>query len=140
MFDVFSVPERTPEGRYQMTFFVHGLRHRGESAQSVAQALLPGERLELRPDPENPADPEALAVFARGTHIGFAPRYLRGDLNTLDQANKGQGAAAVTRVNQAPTPMQLRVLAPYGAPWPEAFRPFAAPDFEPLRSDLAAVA
>jgi hypothetical protein len=140
VFEVFAAPEPTEDGRYRMPFFVQGLRHRPEAAQALAQQLEPGERLEQRPDPEDPADTEALAVFARGTHVGFAPRYLRRDLRALDLARPGQGVLAVTRVNPAPTPMQFRVLAVYEAPWPEGFRPFSASEFEPLRPDLAAVA
>jgi hypothetical protein len=140
VFEVFATPEPTEDGRYRMPFFVHGLRHRLEPARALAEQLAPGERLELRLDPENPADAEALAVFARGTHIGFAPRYLRRDLRALDLANPGLGSLTVTRVNLPPTPMQFRVLATYEAAWPEGFRPFAEPEFEPLRPDLAAVA
>ncbi len=63
----------------------------------VAEGLEVGAPLSLRPDPENPEDPEALAVFAQEAHIGFAPRYLRSDLNTLSQADPGQTAIVVTR-------------------------------------------
>jgi hypothetical protein len=140
VFEVFARPEPTEDGRYRMPFFVHGLRHRPEAAQALVEQLAPGEALELRLDPLNPADAEALAVFARDTHIGFAPRYLRRDLRALDLANQGPGSLTVSRVNLAPTPMQFRVLATYEAPWPAGFRPFAGPEFEPLRPDLAAVA
>lgn len=140
VFEVFAAPELTAEGRYEMPFFVHGLRHRGETAQALADQLEPGERLEHRPDPENPSDPEALAIFARRTHIGFAPRYLRRDLRTIEQACPGEVSLSVTRVNPVPTPMQFRVLATYEAPWPEGFQPFSGSEFAPLRPDLAAVA
>lgn len=140
MFEVFSVPERTPEERYRMAFFVHGLRHRSDEAQAVAQQLRPGEHLDLRPDPKNPEDEEALKVIARGEHVGFAPRYLLRDLHILRQANADDTSFTVTRVNPAPTPLQFRVLTSFEAPWPRDFRPFAGPEFAPLRPDLPAVA
>ena len=140
VFEVFAAPEPSEDGRYRITFFVHGLRHRPPASQAIAEELRAGERLEPRPDPENPSDPEALAIFARGQHVGFAPRYLRSDLRSLEEASPGQGWLTVVRVNPTPTPMQFRVLASYEAPWPERFRAFSEPAFEPLRSDLAAVA
>jgi hypothetical protein len=82
---------------------------------------------------------EELAIFARRTHIGFAPRYLRRDLGTIEQACPGDGSLTVTRVNPAPTPMQFRILASFESTWPEGFRPFSGSDFASLRPDLAAV-
>lgn len=140
MFEVFAAPERTEDGRYRMPFFVHGLRHRGADAQRLAERLSPGTAIELRPDPENPEDSQALAVFAAGTHIGFAPRYLRRDLQTVHDASPTESRVTVTRINPAPTPMQFRVLATVDARWPEGFRAFAGREFAPLRPDLAAVA
>lgn len=140
VFEVFAAPEPAEDARYRISFFVHGLRHRPPASQAMAEELQVGERLEPRPDPVNPSDREAMAVFARGLHIGYAPRYLRRDLHALEEASPGMGSVAVVRVNRAPTPMQFRVLAAYEAPWPGGFRPFSEPAFEPLRSDLAAVA
>jgi hypothetical protein len=111
-----------------------------DTPQAATQQLQPGEELELSPDPENPEDSEALAVRARGLHVGFAPRYLLRDLHTLRQANPAHSSLTVTRVNLPPTPLQFRLLAAFEAPWPQDFRAFAGPEFEPLRSDLAAVA
>ena len=35
---------------------------------------IPGEVIELRPEPKNPADPRAIAVYsARGIQIGYVP-------------------------------------------------------------------
>ncbi len=140
MFEVFSAPERTPDARYRMTFFVHGLRHRTEKALAVALELEPGERLHLQPDPGNPEDQEALKVIGRGEHVGFVPRYLLRDLHSLRLAGADDTMVAVTRVNPPPAPLQFRVLTSFDAPWPEGFRPFAGPEFLPLRTDLPAVA
>jgi hypothetical protein len=140
MFEVFAAPDPTPDGRYRMPFFVHGLRHRAVEAQRLATQLTPRTPIELRPDPENPEDKEALAVFAHGAHIGFAPRYLRRDLQTVTDRAPAESRISVTRVNPPPTPMQFRVLATFDGPWPVEFRPFSGPEFAPLRPDLAAVA
>jgi len=39
VFEVFARPERTQSGRYQMPFFVHGMRHRPAGAQALAERL-----------------------------------------------------------------------------------------------------
>ncbi len=140
MFEVFSVPERTPEGRYRMTFFVHGIRHRPEVAQALALGLRAGELRNLESDPENPEDSDALKVVVHGQQIGFVPRYLLRDLHTLRAADLGATLLSVRRVNPPPTPLQFRVLASFDSPWPQGSRPFAGPEFSPLPSDLAVVA
>lgn len=47
--------------------FYHGLA-------AVAGAIAPGERLQLRPEPENPHDRFAVAVLRRGAKLGYVPR------------------------------------------------------------------
>jgi hypothetical protein len=141
-FEVFPEPERTAGPGFQTTFFVHGLRHRSEPAALEALRLTTGSEVWLEPDAANPVDPDALEVTTdRGTHIGFAPRYLCRDLRLLRENAPVQAKALVRRVNLPPTPMQFRVLCTFEAPWPDGFRPFAGPDFAPIRSTaVAAVA
>lgn len=54
-------------------FDVAGTSHRKEALQD--SAFSPGKRLAILPDPANPADPKALAVWdsAHKLHIGFVP-------------------------------------------------------------------
>jgi len=134
MFEVFPLPERTTAGRYDASFFVHGLSHRPAEAQDEASRLRPEDRLELAPEPGNPEDPHALRVLATGTHLGFVPRYLCGDIHSLRAASEESVRVAVRRVNLPPTPMQFRLLCAIAAPWPAGFRPLSSPDFEPLHS------
>lgn len=47
-------------------------RGRGPSRRFEIQLCEPGEAIELRPEPTNPADPRAVAVFScRGVQIGY---------------------------------------------------------------------
>lgn len=47
---------------------------RGPTRRFEIALCKPGERIELRPEPRNPADPRAVAVFsARGIQIGYVP-------------------------------------------------------------------
>jgi hypothetical protein len=47
-------------------------RHHGEAL--AADAAAPGKPLELRRDPENEHDPNAIAVLAAGEQVGWVPR------------------------------------------------------------------
>jgi hypothetical protein len=136
MFEVFPVPEPTPAGRYESAFFVHGLRHRGPAAEDEARRLHAGDPVVLEPEPENPEDPRALRVstVARGTHLGFVPRYLCDDVHFLRENARDDVQARVRRVNLPPTPAQFRVLCSLDAPWPAGFRPVSNPDFEQLHA------
>lgn len=40
-------------------------------------------RVEFRPEPTNPVDPQAVAVWMRGTRIGYAPRKLAPGLRKI---------------------------------------------------------
>jgi hypothetical protein len=75
-----------------------------------------------------------IQTLVRGVHIGFVPRYLCQDLHALLSAAGQQAQARVQRVNLPPAPAQFRVLCFLDSPWPQAFRPFASPDFAALHS------
>lgn len=49
-----------------------GFRH--HAAPKVWPALSRGCRLSLRPESDNPYDPEAVAVYWRGAKLGYLPR------------------------------------------------------------------
>lgn len=141
MFEVFPVPTPSPDGRYESTFFVHGLRHRGPEAEEEARRLAPGDPLVLQPDAENPHDARALRILStpRGTHLGFVPRYLCDDVHHLSAAAGQAGVnVRVRRINAPPTPAQFRVLCSLDAPWPDGLRALSHPDFELLHSPVLA--
>ena len=46
----------------------------------VAHKLRPGKKLKLRPEPDNPYDPNAVAVLCGKTKIGYVPRAKNGML------------------------------------------------------------
>ena len=45
----------------------------GSNRQSAVAWCDRGEVVELRPEPRNPHDPRAIAVFARGQQLGYLP-------------------------------------------------------------------
>lgn len=133
MFEVFAAPEPR-EGRYECSFFVHGIRHRGAEAEEEANRLSHGDRLILQEEPSNVEDSQAFQVLISesGTHLGYVPRYLSDDIHILRNAGDNQVSVRVQRVNQAPTPVQFRLLCRLDSPWPQYFKPFDRPEFESL--------
>jgi hypothetical protein len=60
---------------------VAGARFHDEALQSDGAA--PGRTLLLRPEPDNPHDPNAIAVDTEdGQHLGFVPRELASDMDS----------------------------------------------------------
>lgn len=58
---------------------VAGARFHEEALQSDGAS--PGSRLVLRPEPENPHDPDAVAVDTeQGEHLGFVPRDMAAEV------------------------------------------------------------
>jgi HIRAN domain len=61
----------------ELTLFIAGAdfpNRRGPTRRFELKLCAPGEPVELRPEPRNPADPNAIAVFsARGVQLGYVP-------------------------------------------------------------------
>lgn len=51
-----------------------GARFRGNEAIKLVRQLQRGELLTLKPEKDNPHDPQAIAVFCGKTQIGYVPR------------------------------------------------------------------
>lgn len=135
-FMVFACPEPKRDGSYQVRFFSHGLRHLPAYAIERADALSPGSRLYLMPDPQNPFDSCAVALRTDDpkTIVGYCPRFLARDFLYLLDASRSDATklrVEVEKVNQG-APIQLRLLCNLTSPWPKDFRPCSEPSFEPL--------
>lgn len=57
-----------------------GANFRPEEAKNIVKALGVDEVVEARRDPENPYDPNAIAIFSQEQHIGFIERGLAEEL------------------------------------------------------------
>lgn len=132
-FEVFGHPEPDSAGQYHVQCFVHGLQHREPEAIERAERLEPDEQLSIEADPGNSADCLAIKTLTaddRPQHIGFLPRYLNADVRHIGIDSV---RVAVERVNARPTPLQFRVLVRLVAPWPDGFRPYSDPQFQPFQ-------
>lgn len=127
---LFPCPSPDSRGCFVNYFFVHGIRHHLPNAGPVLGQLAAGDRLELRPQPQNPKDPNALAVFAHGVPLGYVPRYLATDTKRLiEECPTEEVRLFVQRVNPD-APMQQRLLCRLEACWPAEFWPCQGPEFE----------
>ena len=56
-------------------FMLAGGFYRSEEEQEQIASLVPGESaVDLIPEPDNEHDPNAIAVYFEGTHLGYVPK------------------------------------------------------------------
>lgn len=135
---VFPIPRYDPVLSCYLTYFLaHGIRHLDPSAHERVLRLAPEERLIAWPDPDNPADPDAMRLWTTDeVSVGFLPRYLTKEAQCLWELCSYL-EIHVESVNPPPAPIQQRLLCRMESCWPENFRPFDDPAFQPI-SDQAA--
>ncbi len=106
-FHVVDLPGVTA-GRFESHFFVSGIRYVQDAARRL-EALEIGAELGLRPEPENPVNPDAVLVDVRkGVEVGWVPDWLVAELRALRE--EGQALRCfVERVNPD-APAHLRLL------------------------------
>jgi hypothetical protein len=131
-FEVFPKIQRRPDGSFHCRFFVHGTRHVSPTALERLERLTPGEALYVALELTNPATGMAVQLQTIDYHmIGWAPRYLVGDLMRA-MAHAPQGyTAKVVRLNPSPAPSKQRLLIELAGSWPD-YEPMVTGDFEPL--------
>jgi hypothetical protein len=105
-----DAPELAARGIHVVS--VAGVRYRPDAAVG------PGDPLQLRRDPANEHDPNAIEVLAGGELVGFVPRELAAELAPELDAGKPWSAAVLRE--QRPSPRDPRsgltmVLAPDAA-------------------------
>jgi hypothetical protein len=79
-------------------------RHHGEAL--AADAAAPGQPLELRRDPANEHDPNAIAVLAGGEQVGWVPRELAEEL--AGELDAGRPWSAIVLREQRLSPRDPR--------------------------------
>ena len=81
-----------------------GARHRAETLEGGA--LAPGSPLELRHEPDNEHDANAIAVHAGDAQVGFVPRELAAEL--APELDAGRPWSAVVLREQRASPRDAR--------------------------------
>ena len=132
--ELFPRPVPNSQGCYINFFFAHGVRYHLPNAAPVLSQLHVGDRLELRPQPLNPADRNAVAIRSNSTPIGYVPRYLASDVKRLiEECPEQEVKIVVQRVNHD-APIQQRLLCRLQACWPVGFQPCEGEQFQPIVS------
>ena len=130
--EVFSYPERTPDGGLTTLFFGRGIRHLAGAAEAVTDVTA-GDVLVLADEPDNPVNPRAMLICTRtGRKIGWVPNYLVGTIHELREVSESDVGIVAEHVNPPTAPPHMRLLCRLRAPWPDGYEPLAAPEFQPI--------
>jgi len=132
--EVFPKIQKHRDGSFACKFFLHGWRHVSTAAQTRLDTLKPGDALRVCLELNNPATRLAIQLQTADDYhtLGWAPRYLLGDmLATLAHAPNDL-EAAVLRLNPPPAPGNQRVLVELSGRFDEGFEPMSEGDFRPL--------
>jgi hypothetical protein len=136
-FEVFPKIEKQADDSFMCRFFLHGLRHMNNAAQSRAILLNRGEPLGVSLELNNPKHGLAIQLTSKNYEfIGWTPRYIVGDL--LKAINKNPRlSATVVQVNSEDIPLNRRVLVEMRGFLPSGIEPMADGDFLPICSSTA---
>lgn len=104
-------PDQRPDGTKTRLFLVSGISHADEDNPSrvakLVAGLKHGQRVDVRSEPENPVDSDAVVLERGGQRIGWIPAYLLADVHEsgLDRVD-----VVVEKANGEETPWHLRLL------------------------------
>lgn len=90
--------------RVLSSFHIAGFQY-GDGALVLSE-LRPGELLSLQPEPDNPHDPEAVAIYRGDVRLGYVPAGETPMLSAM--LHYGHGKAFEIRIQQ---------VAPERSPW-----------------------
>ena len=135
--DLQTFPKVEPkaDGCFELRFFAHGLRHLTEASRERAKKLVPGEKLRIMVEVNNPATRLAVTLLSDDyVMVGWAPRYLVEDLVTcIPKAPEIE--ATVVKVNHVHAPLNQSILVEYSGRAPKNHLLMSSPDFTPLIHD-----
>ncbi|NEA30222.1 helix-turn-helix domain-containing protein [Streptomyces sp. SID13031] len=110
---VIPEPTELPDGTLVRRFLASGVRHvdeqRPERVSEAISNLTPGARLDLVPEPTNPANPRAIQLVAGQTLVGWVPNYLVEEIQGYLERRRIM-SVSVDRANGSDTPWHLRLL------------------------------
>lgn len=95
-------------GRTTARFLAHGVRYIEQSASQHISTLQPADQLQLRPEPRNTANPNAIQITDGGVELGYVPDPLVGYV--ADVLSGGPYILSVVTANSADTNPHLPLL------------------------------
>lgn len=137
--ELFPLPVFEPGYGYRTWFWAHGLRHLPPTSLDQINALTPDTRLYIAPEPNNPVNPQAIALHTDdGIPVGYMPSYLLDDAQELHQ-RCDICEVFVDRVNTPSAPLPQRLLCRLESCWPWGFTPYSTSRYQPLPEEAAVV-
>ena len=132
--EMFQCPVKNEKSQYEMSFFVHGLRHINNLSESRMIKFNNNERLYISLDIQNPKDANAIMLRSDDpvTHIGYCPRYLTNDFHELRKRSSVDKIEFRVRRFNPEAPLAYRLMCSVTAPWPDDFEPCASENFKPI--------
>jgi HIRAN domain len=132
--EVFPEPEYDPtSGLHTCRFFVRGLRY-SEGAFKAAGTLSLGQLLTLHPEPNNPADPLAVAINAPTcSRLGWVPRYLTPYVHqAINECDASTIRLSVEKVGETDGGAHARLMVQLSCCWVKLPWPFGAEACNPI--------
>ena len=131
--EMFPMPALDADGCYVAHCLLRSIRYMPQPATEERIAKLESnEQLFPMLDVQNTVDPKAVSVrTADNWLIGYVPAYLTTDLQQL-QENCCDFKLFVSRVNPPPAEEHHRLLCKVVSCWPQGFKPFDNPSFQPI--------
>lgn len=132
-FEVFPKIEKRGDGGFRCRFFLHGSRHTSLAARTRVNALETGEDLYIAVELTNPATQLAVQVQTMDYHmIGWAPRYLVGDLAQAMAHAPSEYKAQVVKANAGSLLYRQSVLVELSGRWPDKYEPMSSKSYQLL--------
>jgi len=97
------------QSKYFMDFCVAGFTY--WDGIFVVQKIKVGDKVELQPEPENPFDPNAVALYYQGSKIGFIPRRCNAQISQLLNFGQSPFEAFISQIDPEEHPeRQVRIV------------------------------
>lgn len=129
---LFPLPKKTNDGKYEVLFFSHGLSHISENYINRLNSLKKDDKLLVMRDIQNTTDSNALILRTEDDPIeilGFCPAFFINDFNELLKLNSGKDIHVCVQKINLYAPSQLKLLCKFSTNWPNEFIPFNDKDF-----------
>ncbi len=134
-FELFPEPTLRSDGVAETCFFVRGVRHIAGAHEAIDR-LSVGDRLKVRPEPENERDPNAVLVLGE-QEVGYLPRYLTELVHFSYDTAPERIVVEVRHVGERSGPAHFRLLCSLAAPWPSDKPVFSDAAFVPLANSVS---
>ena len=131
---LFPIPEKNNEGKYEVIFFSHGISHISESYVKRLSSLKKNDSLLIMKDIQNEVDSFALMIRTKDEPVelmGYCPAFFAKDFNKLLELNGDKKVNIYVHKINEDAPLQLKLLCRLVTEWPDSFNPFDEKEFYP---------